>query len=344
VLVHRRRIGSSSGDPKGPGGTIGPLLAPLTLIGWLSIVAAIAYAAVQLSSPLEGVFTSSGDISWLALLHVVSSSVVILLPAALELGYPGVRRRNKALLIGLTLLAVAEVMRPAVTWLFDWADTMIVIDPNGTSGNVAQFDSTPWLMFARQLMGVARQVIDLAAWLSVFAGLGAAGARPRGRVVIAPALAVTAVIATYDAVTLWTFSSEGDLSMAPFALANVLAAGVGICTTAASVAVVVALLWGANLRLRPRLAWRLGAVAGVLMVVGILSALAFTLFAWRLSGEDSTGVATLLAISQILQSAGWPLLLAASLAGLGRGTDERHVPPWHAFVVRGARRLRVAGA
>jgi len=85
-------------------------------------------------------------------------------------------------------------------------------------------------------------------------------------------------------------------------------------------------------------------VAGTLLALATVCTLLFALAAWRSNGHGGDPDMTLFLISQVLSDATWPLLLAACLAGFGRDTEERLVPPSKMFVVRGERRLRVAEA
>ena len=339
-LVHRRRIRPSDDEPRGPGGTIGPILAPLSWLGWLSIVATVGHVWIEMA---ERQVVSGDVINWVEVFDVLALGCVVLAPAALELGYPGVRRRNRALLAGLVLLAFVEVSRPLGSWLYHWGTDVVAQSQGMTSGDPSEFDPDAALTFAYGLMGAARQVIGLAGWLSLVSGLAAAGARPRRALLVATTIVLVAPTALSGIAELWATATAPDLALTTLPL-PILVVGsvVGVGAGAARAAVLVALLVGVNLGLRPRLAWRLGGAAAAALVAVLAIDLAFSLVVWQVAEQASDFTLPLLTATTVLDIGYRVLLLAACFAGLGRGTEERHVPPWRVFWVWGERRFRPA--
>jgi len=340
-LVHRRRIRSSADEPKGPGGTIGPILAPLSAFGWLSIVATVAYVGFELS---QGLIVTDDEILWRGLLGLLGSACVVLLPAALELGFPGVRRRNHDLLLGVTLLAIAMAAQPASRALYHWALDVLNQGQYGWTGSTSLSDPTAQLMFATQLMGIARMVIALAGWLAIRRGLARAGAGPRGRRVVGVAL-VAAVGNSLLYVAMTSYSVDlGDLGSTLFLIANLLAVMVNTAIAFVEVVVIVALVVGARDGLRPRSAWPLAGAGASGLACGM--ALSAAWVAWLMLNPMEPGGTPVMIVSTLSGLLGneafHALLLAACFAGLGRGTDERHVAMWRVFWVWGERRFRPA--
>ena len=192
-------------------------------------------------------------------------------------------------------------------------------------------------------MGVARQIIGLAGWLSIVSGLAAAGARPRRPLLVVAIVALTAPPAVMGLDSFLTVLANPDVLwdlVAPLPIAGVLLV-IGIAGSAARAAAIVALVVGARHGLRPRLAWRLGVAAAGALVLGVVLGLVPWLPVWQSAAQGGMSIPLYVA-STVLDIAFRALLLGACFAGLGRGTDERHVAMWRVFWVWGERRFRPA--
>ena len=345
MLVHRRRIRPDAPAAKGPGGTIGPLLAPLTWIGWLSILAAVAYLVIK-TWPLA---TAGGglrpdDFRPTAVLATIGTTALVLLPAALELGYPAVARRNRWLLAGVVVLAVSPLARPLGNVASDWIAGLLSPDPNLFGVDQPSVDPFYVSMAVSQLVGVVLAVVRLAGWVAVYRGLAAAGARPGRRLLVPSVLVVAAVSATLDGLAIAGITGSTDAGQVVVVASSVAALAVNLVASAATAAVMVALLRGAAQRRVPLAAWRFGAAAALAWIIAF--ALELVLAVWRPEQDGGLFVALLTVAGLLNGFVTWALLVAACLAGLGRGTAERRGlgPRRSAFVVRGGRRLRPAGA
>ncbi|MHB8960274.1 MAG: hypothetical protein ACYDAN_11660 [Candidatus Limnocylindrales bacterium] len=337
-LVHRTQVRTAAPEALGPGGAIGPLLrrltAPLTRIGWLSIVGAAAYLVVWAWPwAMGGVPIETSDLTALVTLRLLASIATILLPAALEFGYPAVARRNPLLLRGVALLALSQGAMPLIGLVRAWASSTLFPMPDTGSVDLR-------LVFG-QALTVARVLILVLGWTAILGGLIAAGARPRRGLAGAAILAVVGVALAADLRFL------DQLWMSDYVLAsvlNVLAIIIGLAESAILAAGFVALLTGAVRQLRPLLGWSLGVAAG-LAVAGALVANVLSMLVLSSIQPGGTPDYTLFNVANVLNSASMPLLLLACLAGIGRGTDERRVARARrrAYVVSGDRRLRLAG-
>jgi hypothetical protein len=335
ALVHRRRLRPVAPEPKGPGGTIGPIFVrytwPLTWVGWLSILAAGAFLLWQLPQQLGYRFSDESDTfdvtRWLGLLPTFGDAALILLPAALELGYPNVARRNRWLRAGTALIALQQVGSAATGPLFGWlVDAGIAIDPS------ADGDPTVGLQVMFLAVGVGLGVVAVAGWLAFARGLWRAGARPTPRVL----MAVVAAIAVPQVVELAIVAVPA--AWASLSVIFGVRLLLGVVEIAASAAVATAFLWGAKERRAPRRAWRIGAIAAVMFAISYAFGLVVV---WAQRSEFAP-----LAFTSLLGlGATWPLLLMVScLAGLGRGTEARPSRSRRRrFVVKGERQMRGEG-
>jgi hypothetical protein len=313
--VHRRLLPPRPATAGGPGATLLPLLAPLSPIGWASAVLAIVWMAGHLwPSVANGSLDPNNDgaVS-VNLVTTIGGAAVIAMPAALELGFPSVRRRNPWLLAGFCLFAVAQLAQAMIGFLRAWV--VANLDP----GTGSALDPGTSIGFALGLLGIAGTLIWIAGSVAVFRGLDDARARPPRLPVLVLALAVA--------------GSMGFLFL-PY-----LGSGSGTALSAASlactlifvalrVAIAVQLAWGAWRGLVPVVAWRLGGVAGLLVLAGHLANIAAFAVA-RIGGENvDVGLATtLLNVTSLSGAGAWLVLVAACLAGLGRGTARRAARP-----------------
>jgi len=348
TLVHRRRLPPVLSEPRGPGGTIGPALsrqlAPLTWVGWLSIVAAVAYLLSEAWTLLaQGGGPQSDSFLWLGVVRALGAAAAILAPAALELGYPGVGRRNARLLTGLALLALAVLLRPVVGFASDRAADILYQGSEVVVGDQPPPDPTMILIALHQSLDVGRELVTLAGWVWLCRGLLAAGSRPPWRLVVIAMLAVVVVDAAYNVAFLPALVDAGVW------VGNVVTVVVGMVVGSAATAAAVILIWGARRGLLPTVAWRLGAAAAAsLLAVWILAlAFSFALQVGGLPGPEQVPVdMTLLTASTTLGDLATVLLFGACLAGLGRGPARRRVvgPRRRRFQIRGDQRLREASA
>lgn len=342
TLVHRRQVVRTVA-PRGPGSTVGPLLArltaPLTWVGWLSL-GGVAYMLILWAwgRVIGGVPSDVGllDLAGLAVLGQISSLATVLLPAALELGYPGVARRNPWLLRGMLLLALAPLSRPLAGFVQDWASNALF-----QTGDGRQFIQSDIAFAFGQTLALIGDLLQALGWLAFLRGLIVARARPRDSVLVAFALAGVAV---WVAALLPSFGQLWASDRLIASASNGLGILVGLCHSAATAGVVAALLTGAFRRLQPHLGWAFGVATAIAMAAANIAVLVQVLLGpWtRSDGTPDYWLFTALAGLNIGSSL---LLLAACLAGIGRGTDLRGdvLPRHRAYVVRGDRRLRPAG-
>jgi hypothetical protein len=338
TLVHRRTLQPVVAEPRGPGGTIGPILArytaPLTWIGWLSILGAAGYLIWRVPLLWQGAFSDeSGEfnpVHVLGLLPMVGNAALILLPAAVELGYPNVARRNRWLRTGAALIALQRVGSTASGPL----SGLVLSAGLGQDGSA---DTDPAVVVQGMVLAVdvGLAVVLVAGWLAFAYGLWRAGARPSqsvlmvvvGAVVVLQALVLGIEVLSAD----WT--SVSGVTLGIFGVRILIA----FADAAATAALTITLLWGAKEGLLPRRAWRIAVIAAFMSAI----ALVFGQFVILVLTSD---LATLALNVTLDVAAAWPLLLmVACLAGLGRGEEAwRPWPPRRRsyFIVYGERRLR----
>lgn len=315
-VVSRRQLARPRVDPRGLGG----IVACLSPLGWLSAAAAAAWVVIGLE-PL----TSLGVLGQAAptdiarsVVSTVGDAALVALPAGLELGFPRVRRVNPWLWRGFVLLAVATVASPLVRSAQGWISE--TLDP----GMEQAFDPSTALGLAFVLLSLAPVLLTIGALWAASDGLGDAGARPRRpvlQVVVAAGLAIT--LLAYAPL----LGPALDMTKA-IGWANLASLLLSLLETALWFAVGVRLVSGGVQGLLPRAGWMLGLLAGLLVLVlhaGVPVLVAI--------GTDSAGLPPVL---PIINSALGVLLLAAALAGLGRGTRRRTIraPLMRLFVVR----------
>jgi hypothetical protein len=313
TLVHRRLLPPRPEEAGGPGAKLGPLLAPLGPIGWTSALLALVWIVGHLwpsvaNGSLDPTKPGAAPVSLLA---TVGGAALVALPAALELGFgfPAVRRRNPWLLAGFSLFAVAQLSQPVVAFLRD--RVVANVDP----GMESAFDPGTPLGLALGLLGLASTLIWIAGGVAVIRGLNDARARPPRLPVLILALAV--------AVSMGLLYLP-YLGPGPVMALNVASLALTLVFVALRVTIAVQLAWGASSRLVPVVAWRLGAVAGALVVLGHLANIAAFGVA-QAGGPDAdlSLATTLLNLTSVSGAGAWCLLLAACLGGLGRGTARR---------------------
>ena len=315
--VNRRLLRPRPGEANGPGAKLGPLLAPLGPIGWTSALLALVWIAGHLwPSVANGGFdpTKPGTAP-VSLLATIGGAALVALPAALELGFgfPAVRRRNPWLLAGFSLFAVAQLSQPVVGFLRD--RVVANLDP----GMESAFDPGTPIGLALGLLGLASTLIWIAGGVAVSRGLDDALARPPRLPVLVLALAVAG---SMGLLYLPYLGSGSVMAL------NVASLGLTLVFVVLRVAIAIQLAWGAWSGLVPVVAWRLGGVAGALVVLGHLANIAAFGVA-RIGGQNADGglATTLLNLTSLSGAGAWCVLLAACLAGLGRGTVRRGARP-----------------
>ncbi len=343
TLVHRRQARQAAPATQGPGSTVGPLLArltaPLTWVGWLSLGgAAFMLILWAWGRVIGGVPSEVGplDLAGLAVLGQLASLGTVLLPAALELGYPGVARRNPWLLRGTLLLAIAILARPLISFVQDWAMNALV-----QTGDGVEFDQSDIEFAVVQALALSASLLLSLGGLAFLRGLLLAGARPGDSVLVAFAFVGVAV---WVAALLPSFGQLWASDRALVSATNVIGILVGLCQAAATGGIVAALLAGAFRRLQPHLGWAFGVATAIAMGVATIAVPVQVLLgpSTRPDGSQDYWLPTVLAVLNIVSPL---LLLVACLAGIGRGTEARRdvMPRHRGHLVRGDRRLRPAG-
>lgn len=308
-----RRVAARRGRPEPQG--LGSILACMTPVGWLSVLAAVGIVVVDLRPLVEsGVI---GTAPWTSIARLLAGAVadaaMVLLPAALLIGFPGVWRRNRWLYRGAVLLAGAQVARALLDVVQAWI--LEALAPG--SGGAVDPSTLQGLAFVMLALGILLASVA-GAW-SFSDGLSDAGARP-SRVllaVVAIGLVGEMVLAYWPLLT-----TSVDLAQVPGWL-NLVGFSMWMALIALYGVLAVRLMAGPFLALVPRAAWVAGALGGLALVAEqILSALGV----WLSSSPEQAGlVAQISLVVVVLRFAAWPLLMVAALLGLGRGTRRRHV-------------------
>jgi hypothetical protein len=310
-IVHRRIARDlPPRPPRGPGAS----LDALTWIGWASAVAAFGFLVFGLR-PL----TELGDMGFwdwnqvgFTVLETVRRAAFVALPAALEWGVPGARRRTPWLLRGTVLLALEQVARPVIDFAREqYFERVLEAADLG-------FDTPAGL--ALVLVSLAVAVVGIAGAWALSDGLADAGARPRRAVVMGVVAGGTA-LALYAYLPLYGFFTEGVVQETDKLLwwLNVTGLALGFVDIALWLMIGVRLVAGLPFGLHPRRAWVVAAVTGACILGHRL--LTFMLpLADLAASELSWGL-------RILADGAWVLLLVAFAAGLGRGRESREGRP-----------------
>ncbi len=307
TIVHRRLVRLPAPEPRGPGASF----SALTWVGWVSMIGAVAWFANGMRPVLD-----MGDIqswNWLEVARLawweLADAAIIALPAALEWGVPGARRRTPLLLRGTVWLALLLVARGALSLIQGW----LVV----TADFQLDFESPVGLSLTMVQLGTV--VIGIAGVWALSDGLIDAGSRI-GRRLLATAIVVGLILVTW--ILPFYAVSAGDLGSAlgrPLFWLNLVGLILYVIDTVLWCIVAVRLMAGFGARLRPRRAWAIGALAGAAMI----AARAFSMLLSITGGQD----AWLTVVAQLLAVAPWILLVLALLAGLGRGRERRDAPP-----------------
>jgi hypothetical protein len=319
AIVIRRTVDVPRPGPRGPGGS----LSSLTWVGWLWLLVAVGWFLLQVRPimAMGDVRTWAWDqVLWLVW-RALAETAIVGLPAALEWGVPGARRRVPWLMRGAVLLALAAVLDEALVIAQSLVLETLIEDPTfGELGEAfSELDSPGYL--ALQLLRLGTAVVTIGGVWSLSDGLSDAGASVDRRIlavtVVAGLLLATWYLPGYVA-------AEGgaviDLFGAPSFGLFVVGAALGAVQSALWLVVAVRLVAGWRRALRPGRAWFVGALSGVLLVASdvltaMLTAWPDTTFDWRW---------TALSLAARLSTV---LLLVAFAAGLGRGTVRREPRP-----------------
>jgi len=311
TIVHRRPAPATRPAPaRGPGAS----LDALTWVGWASGLAAFGFLVFGLR-PL----TELGDPrfwDWsqvgLTVLESVRSATVVLLPAALEWGVPGARRRTPWLMRGVVLLAVEQLARPVLEVAREQYFERVPV------AAVVYFDTPVGLALVLVSLGIS--VLGIAGAWALSDGLSDAGARPR-RAIVVGVVAVGTALALYVYLPLYGFFTEGVVQEVDRLLwwLNLGGLLLGFVDIALWLMVGVRLLAGLPFGLRPRRAWVLAAAAGA-CVIGLRLLASLLPLVDLAASELGWGL-------RLVTDASWVLLLLAFAAGLGRGRERREERP-----------------
>jgi hypothetical protein len=311
-LVHRR-VAVRRGAPE-PGG-LDSILACMTPVGWLSVLAAVGIVVADLRPLIDSGVLGSVPLTSIAgeLAGALADAALMLMPAALLVGYPGIGRRNRWLYRGAVMLAGAQFARLLLDVVQPWVLEALVPE----SGGVIDPTTLQGLAFALLSLGIG--LVTIAGAWSFSDGLAEAGARPP-RVLLGVAAAglvggMLLVYWPYLTSTLDLTTVVGWLNVAGLTMSMVLIALYGVLS--------LRLLSGPFMRLVPAGAWIAAALGGgALMAQRILSPIG----AWlSTSPEQAAIVAQISAVIVLLGYVAWPLIMLAALLGLGRGVRRRRV-------------------
>jgi hypothetical protein len=308
-----RRFAPRRGRPEPKG--LDSILACMTPVGWLSVMAAVGIVVVDLRPLVEsGVI---GVAPWTSLAGQLASAfadaAMMLVPAALLIGYPRVWQQNRWLYRGAVMLAGAQFARVVLDVVQAWI--LEALSPG--SGGAIDPGTLEGLAFAVLSLGIG--LVSIAGAWSFSDGLGDAGARPPRLLLAAVAVGlVGGMLAVY-----WPFLiSSLDLSQVVGWL-NVVGFTMSMALIALYGVLSVRLVAGPFLGLVPRAAWIAGALGGAaLLAQRILSPLG----AWLSATPEQAGlVAQISMVVVVLGYVAWPLVMVAAFLGLGRGTRRRRV-------------------
>ena len=312
TIVNRRLAPAPGPAPaRGPGAA----LSSLTLLGWVSAIAAVGYLAISLRPILDLGGPSVWDWGEVGnrVLAALRPAAVVGMPAALELGVPGARRRTPWLMRGLVLLALEELARPAIR-----VAEQYVYEQIGPESMELAFGSPLGLALAMVSIGATLLAVG-GAW-ALSDGLADAGARPR-RVFLAVVVGIGLVLSLFAYLPAYGYFVEGatfDLAL-PRTWFNAVGVVLGFVEIWLWLVIGTRLVAGSAARLRPRRAWILGAIAGVtILVVRLGYPLLF------IAQPDIPGLAF---AAGVVASVPWLVLFLAFAAGLGRGRERRDERP-----------------
>jgi hypothetical protein len=303
TIVHRRYLPPR--EAAGPGARLGAL----TWVGWASLVGAIGMLAsswwflLDLGEPRQ--IDLAGLLPQLAGDTLVPARIA--LPAALEWGVPGARKRVPWLWRGSVLIALAAMLGQGI----DWAQSGVMEDFFvATSSSLDGLDGDRRWM-ALSVLGLGVALIRLAGWWAIADGLADAGARiSRPVLIVAAAFGTLPVLAS---VAVSSFDVDTGLSLTVLQLGAI---GIGTVTSAVQMVAAARLVAGGVGNLPPASAWVAGALAGALLLIGQVT----NLVGWfGTLGQSGNGVEVLGPVLAATSYGPTFLLLLAFALGLGRG-------------------------
>jgi hypothetical protein len=303
----------------------------LGLIGWLSVAVAVVWLGNTLR-PLLG-WGALDQPNWFEIANFVVAALghaaLLALPAGLLFGFPAARRRNRWLFRGVTLLALMQLLGPAMGALQQWTMDAGIYDP-GAPG----FSATG---MAITLLTVASAIVSLAAVWALSDGLAAAGARPRLIAVVA--IAAAGIGAQVVFIVPYVLDNQVNL-LGSYGL-DLLRSCLSLGTIGLWFVVALRLLVGSVAGLVPRRAWVAAGVGGVALMAEYLANTGIMFV-----GGVGDLLVTVQAVLGLLSSAVWVLLLLALALGLGRDTNHAAGERWRIprYARRRRRRHGVAGA
>ena len=276
-------------------------------VGWVFAVLAVLWLGNELRPLLAwGAFD---QLNWGTdanlIVRALGDAAMLALPAGLLLGFPAAGRRNRWLLRGVVLVALAQLARPALDAAQQWAFDGGLYGPSG--------EATGPVGLAVTMLSVATGLLSLAGAWSTSDGLAEAGARPRRAAVIAIAAAAVGVQGAF--IVRYVINGEANL-LSSYGL-DLLRIALSLAVIALWFVVAARLLVGAVAGLVPSRAWVVGGIAGGLLLAVQLASSVFELLGGL---GDFSGLVW--PVMSIASSAVWVLLLAALAMGLGR--DTRH--------------------
>jgi hypothetical protein len=287
-----------------------PVRFPATIspLGWAFALLALARLVIRVQPLLApGALDAPrwGDDTRL-LLDALGEAAVIGLPAALALGFPAAPSRNRWLVRGVVLLALAPLARIAVSWL---QERVFEIDELATDA----FDPSTPLGLGLAILTLSTALVAIAGAWSLSDGLDEAGATPRRGVLLVSAIAGVAVVAA----TYGGYVVGNEVDMASFAVSVVsLALSAVVIALWFAIAARLAVGWADGLA--PRAAWVSGATAGALLVASDLASAAAVQLGGFTAWDDP-----LLVVLSLMNPVAWILLATAFALGLGRGWPQR---------------------
>ena len=303
-IVHRRTAVLRRTEPS----VFEAITASLSPVGAISALLAVFSLVVGLALFVMTQAGGATPLQWFgSVLSSLSTAAVIGLPAALEVGFPGARRRNRWLWRGLVLLAVSQAALIGLSVFQDWmqAGTFLAMD-QGSVAALAFNAGFLTLTLAVRLAGILGALL-------IGGGLAGAGARPPRVLIYVPAFLVAAAFLVLFGQYIGFVPTTLDWWL------NVVTVVVlWLLPILVWVAVGLRLVAGLAMGLVPRSAWVVGAIAGVLLIAY------WVLNAPTLELVQNQVLTLLVRIGGLLT---WVLLNAALLLGLGRGTRGRRTRP-----------------
>lgn len=308
-IEHRQPAVRRRSDPKGLDGVV----ACLSRWGWLAIAAGLVWMIVGFIPLTNPGALETMDPRSLALLVLgrVSDAALIWLVPAFELGFPGVRRRNRSLWRGAWIIAIAFLARPAISAFESWF--IPIVDPDLSKYQ----DPSTAIGLAVVLVRLAVGILTIAGAWTLSDGLADAGARPKRILLALAALGgaglTLGAYAPFLAQTLDLTSIGGWLNLVGLVMTLVL--------VAIWMVVAARLVLTTSERLRPQRAWFLAWVTGVILLIQRLGS------PISLITDPQSQNLMLATLVSGAASVSWLTLFAAALLGFGRGTERRRIRP-----------------